>query len=231
MHIAWILMSLLTDGHPQVEPVPQSKLVVEKQEANEQMIVTYSVGEARRRKRVGGPYWYLEYNLPYEVERPAIIDHFKAESERLNGTIRQDAGNRLTFSVLRDDGGDTWCRVWATDGEYTLEIVEDQPPDHTSFDEAPTPSATIVFTRGEDSFDRGARGALDAIAQWLEARPEYSAEVRGHRGPLEDPELPERRAHAVMQAILERGIAETRVSLSEDAAETGFEVTVVAVEP
>ena len=74
MHIAWILMSLLTDGHPQVEPVPQSKLVVEKQEANEQMIVTYSVGEARRRKRVGGPYWYLEYHLPYEVERPAIID-------------------------------------------------------------------------------------------------------------------------------------------------------------
>jgi len=111
------------------------------------------------------------------------------------------------------------------------EIVEDQPPDHRSFDEAPTPSATIVFTRGEDSFDRGARGALDAIAQWLETRPEYSAEVRGDRGPLEDPELPERRAHAVMQAILDRGIAETRVSVSEDAAETGFEVTVIASTP
>ena len=231
MHVAWVLMTLLMEGHPRIEPVPQAKLVVEKQEANEQMIVTYSEGEARRRKRVGGPYWYLEYNLPYEVERSAIIDHFKAESERLYGTIRQDAGNRLIFSFLREDGGDTWCRVWATDGEYTLEIVEDRPPDHTSFDEAPTPSATIVFTRGEDSFDRGARGALDAIAQWLEARPEYSAEVRGHRGPLEDPELPERRAHAVVQAILDRGISETRVTASEDAAETGFEVTVVAIEP
>ena len=73
--------------------------------------------------------------------------------------------------------------------------------------------------------------ALDAIAQWLETRPEYSAEVRGDRGPLEDPELPERRARAVVQAILERGISETRVTVSEDAAETGFEVTVVAVEP
>ena len=72
MHIAWVLITLLMDSHPKIEPVPQSKLVVERQEANEQMIVTYSVGEERRRKRVGGPYWYLEYNLPYEVERPVI---------------------------------------------------------------------------------------------------------------------------------------------------------------
>ena len=231
MQIAWVLMTLLMEGHPQIEPVSQAKLVVEKQEANEQMIVTYSEGEVRRRKWVGGPYWYLEYNLPYEVERPAIIDHFKAESERLYGTIRQDAGNRLIFSFLREDGGDTWCRVWATDGEYTLEIVEDTPPDHTSFDEARTPSATIVFSRGEDSFDRGARGVLDAIAQWLDARPEYSANVQGHRGPLEDPELPARRAQAVAQAILDRGVSEARVTVSEDSTEAGFEVTVVAIEP
>jgi hypothetical protein len=30
---------------------------------------------------------------------------------------------------------------------------------------------------------------------------------------------------------LERGISETRVTASEDAAETGFEVTVVAIAP
>lgn len=231
MHIAWILTTVLLEGHPRVDPVPQSKLVVEKQERNEQMIVTYSEGDERRRKRVGGPHWYLEYKLPYEVARPAIIDHFKAQAELLHGSIRQDAGNRLIFSFLREDGGDTWCRVWATDGEYTLEIVEDRPPEHTSFDEAAVPSATIVFGRGEDSLDRRAHEVLEAIVQWLAARPELRAEVRGHRGPLEEPELPARRAHEVAQAILSGGIEEARVTVSEDATETGFEVTVVAIEP
>jgi hypothetical protein len=52
MHIAWVLMTLLTDGRPQIEPVPQSKLVLERQETNEPMVVTYRVGGERRCKRI-----------------------------------------------------------------------------------------------------------------------------------------------------------------------------------
>ena len=58
-------------------------------------------------ERAGRPALVSRYNLPYAIERPAIIDHFKAESKRLSGTIRQDAGNRLISSVLREDAAET----------------------------------------------------------------------------------------------------------------------------
>ncbi len=145
--------------------------------------------------------------------------------------IHREAGNRLTFTVLRKDGGETWCQVWATDGNYTLEIVDEPPPGHTPFDDAPRPSATIVFSRGEAALDNDADRVLDTIANWLEAHPEVQAEVRGHRGPLEDPALVEQRANAVTTAIAERGISEERLTVAEDASNQGFEVTVIAAQP
>ncbi len=88
-----------------------------------------------------------------------------------------------------------------------------------------------MFSRGEAALDSVAAQVLDTIAHWLDAHPEVRAEVRGHRGPLEDPALVEQRANAVTIAITERGIAEERLTVTEDASNQGFEVTVIAARP
>ncbi len=233
MSVALFVTMLLVapDSHPLIQPVPDSILVVAGQDEEHEMAVVYRDGNQRTRKKVTGPYWSLEYDVPSDLARDAIIKHFVAESERLQGVIRREAGNRLTFTVMREDGGESWCRVWATDGNYTLEIVDEAPPGHAPFDESPQPSATIVFPRGEAELDDDAERVLDSIANWLEVNSKVRAVVRGHRGPLEDPALVERRASVVAIAIVDRGISEARLMTAEDASNQGFEVTVVASDP
>ena len=221
-------LTLVAEGHPLIQPVPDSVLVVATDAKDDEMVVVYREDNRRTRKSVYGHYWSLVYDVQGELVRSAIIEHFVAESERLHGVIHRQAGNRLTFTVMRENGGETWCQVWATDGNYTLEIVDEPPPGHAPFDEAPEPSATIVFARGAFALDDDAERVLDAIANWLEAHPDVAAEVRGHRGPLEDPALVGERAQAVADAIAGRGIAEDRLTVTEDASNQGFEVTVVA---
>ena len=224
-------LTLVAEGHPLIQPVPDSVLVVASDAKDDDMMVVYRADNRRTRKSVYGHYWSLEYDVEGELVRTAIIEHFVAESERLHGVIHREAGNRLTFTVMRENGGETWCQVWATDGNYTLEIVDEPPPGHTPFDDAPRPSATIVFSQGEAALDNDADRVLDTIANWLEAHPQVQAEVRGHRGPLEDPALVEQRANAVTTAIAERGISEERLTVAEDASNQGFEVTVIAAQP
>ena len=224
-------LTLVAEGHPVIQPVPDSILVVASDAKDDDMMVVYREDNRRTRKSVFGNYWSLEYDVEGELARAAIIEHFVAESGRLHGVIHREVGNRLTFTVMREDGGETWCQVWATDGNYTLEIVDEPPPGSTPFDDAPRPSATIVFSRGKAALDHDAARALDTIANWLEAHPDVRAEVRGHRGPLEDPALVAQRADAVATAITKRGISEERLTIAEDASNQGFEVTVIASEP
>jgi hypothetical protein len=224
---AMLFLTVVADGHPIIQPVPDSVLVVKRDADDEEMMVVYREDNRRTRKTVRGHYWNLEYDVGNDLARDAIIAHFVAEKDRLRGVVRRQAGNRLTFTVMRDNGGESWCQVWATDGNYTLEIVDEPPPDHEPFDQAPRPSATIVFSRDEAELDDDAERTLDVIANWLEAHPRVAAEVRGHRGPLEDPLLVEQRAGAVAAAIIDRGIAEERLTVGADDSNQGFEVTVV----
>ena len=228
--LATVLM-VAVQGHPLIQPVPDSILIVAGEDDDQDMTLVYRQGSERTRKTVAGHYWSLEYDVENNLARSAIIEHFVAENERLQGVLHREAGNRLTFTVMREDGGESWCQVWATDGNYTLEIVDEPPPGHAPFDDGHEPSATIVFSPGEAALDDDADRVLDTIADWLELHPKVQAEVRGHRGPLEDPVLVETRAAAVASAIAKRGISEERLTTTEDASNQGFEVTVVAVDP
>lgn len=225
------VLALVADGHPIIQPVPESVLVVANDTEDDDMMVVYRKDNRRTRRSVRGHYWNLEYDVGANVVRDVIIEHFVAETERLQGVIHRQAGNRLTFTVMRENGGETWCQVWATDGNYTLEIVDEAPPGHVPFADDPNPSATIVFSRGEAILDNDAERTLDTVANWLEANPDFTAEVRGHRGPLEDPTLVASRADAVAAAILYRGIAESRVTITEDPTNQGFEATIIASIP
>lgn len=232
MILSSLVLALLVEAHPLIQLVPDSVVAEEERNDDGEMTVVYREDNRRTRRGVRGTYWSFDYRLPDEVTRDDIVEHFRSESERLHAWIHRDTGNRLTFSILRQDGGETWCQLWATDGNYTLEIVDESPSVNASFDDAPRPSATIVFERGEAELDREAERVVARIADWLEDHPAVLAEVRGQRGPLEDPALPGERAKAVAAALLARGIAEERLTVTEqDLSDAGFEVTVLAIEP
>ena len=86
MSLATVLLALSFTMHPAIEPVPHSTLTMERGGGEKrEMVVVYRQGDRRRRWTARGPYWYLEYDLPDEVTRATIIDHFIAESNRIEG--------------------------------------------------------------------------------------------------------------------------------------------------
>ncbi len=215
--------------HPLIEPVPESVLAVAGRNDASEMMVSFREDGRRRRKTVSGPYWSLEYELSDAVSRDAIIEHFREQSAELHGVNHRDAGNRLTFSFPRSDGGETWCQVWATDGNYSLEVVDGGAPDHVSFDDAPEPSASIVFSPGLAFLDTEAKEIVGEIVDWLKAHPKVHAEVRGFSGPAEDPALSERRARLVSSEIASRGVSPDRVTLAVDEEHRRFSVEVLTL--
>ena len=159
--------------------------------------------------------------------RIAPVPQSKLTTERHGGEDQQMV---VVYRQDNDGCGDTWCQVWATDGNYSLEIVDEAPLTSMSFDDVLRPSATVVFGRGEASIDDDAGRVLDSIANWLEVHPDVPAEIRGHRGPLEVPAPRGERAKAVLDGLAAHGISAERFQVSEsDLSDAGFEVTVEAV--
>lgn len=215
------------DSHPLIGLVPESVLTVAGHNDEHEMVVSFREDGRRRRTTVEGEYWSLEYELPEAVTRDDIIEHFRDESDRLYGVNHRDAGNRLTFSFSRSDGGETWCQVWATDGNYSLEVVDAGPPDHEPLEEGPEPRASIVFSPGAAFLDDSARDVVTGIVRWLRSQPnDVRAEIRGLRGPGEDLALAERRAGLVAAEIAASGISSERLGVVVDDERRGFAVEV-----
>ncbi len=82
MSLAAVLPAFSLGMYPAIEPVPRSTLTMESGRGEEwETVVVYRQGDRRRRRTVRGAHWYLEYDLPDEVTRATIIDHFIAESD------------------------------------------------------------------------------------------------------------------------------------------------------
>ena len=96
--------------------------------------------------------------------RIAPVPQSKLTTERHGGEDQQMV---VVYRQDNDGCGDTWCQVWATDGNYSLEIVDEAPPTSMSFDDVLRPSATVVFGRGEASIHDDAERVLDSIANWM----------------------------------------------------------------
>ncbi len=66
-------LTLVAEGHPLIQPVPDSVLVVASDAKDDDMIVVYREDNRRTRKTVYGRYWRLEYDVqgdPLRYHRP-----------------------------------------------------------------------------------------------------------------------------------------------------------------
>lgn len=235
-----LLAAVAAESHPVVRAMPGSTLTGGAIEDDGEMVLSFRGEDGRTRETVRGRRYSLEYDAPGEA-REAIVDFFESESKELDsGVVLRRAGNRLTFRFRRPEGGTSWCELWATDGRYALEIVDEPPAPETAAPEKPerkeapiepAPDATEVlgtlhFARGSADLAPGAGAVLDAVAERALTAPSRRLAIRGYREPEEPAELADARARAVAEALELYGIPADRLDVGAEPSETGARVDV-----
>lgn len=144
--------------HPVIRPMPSTVVVGDVDLRDEGSVMLSYLEDGRRvRREVAGGYWELVYEgrLPNgdrddALARADIINFFSEQATSLQGVIHRDAGNRLTFSIPRPDGGRTWCLVWAADGTYTLTIVDAPPEPDAELADGESPGTSAALGPSQD---------------------------------------------------------------------------------
>lgn len=184
---------------------------------------------------VKGEYWYLYYemltpsgDLDETVSELEFLENYKSAAREKGGEIKFDDSwnGYLTFTVPREDGGLSWCYTEASDGAYSLWIVDEAP-----FEKKLTFSAAeikrrldaegriavygILFDTDKADLKPEATKPLGEIVKLMLQYPDLSIEIQGHtddQGTAEhNLDLSRRRADTVRRYILLFGVDETRL--------------------
>lgn len=204
--------------HDHVKPLPGSRVVVD-DERDGELVVTYRDAGSRVRRSIAGRVYSIEYETSRDVTAEEVVQFFTEQAEGLDGGyVHRTTENRLTFSFRRPDGGTTWCQIWSTDGNYTLELVDEAAgavaeASEVDVDE-PAPASEsddvvgrLVFDAATDALPPGAGGVLDDVATRLNHAPASRLEIRssGDRGL--------RNAETVRSALVLFGIGNERMTI------------------
>jgi len=85
------------------------------------------------RRTVDGPRWYGDYDImdangraDTRMQPMHILAEYDMEAERLGGEVTNRTQNRIEFRVPDAAGrGSTWVKVWASEGRYTLTVIDE----------------------------------------------------------------------------------------------------------
>ncbi len=86
------------------------------------------------KKKVQGRHWFLPYEVRksdgsrnQSVSRAEFYENFKAAAREKGGEVLLEEVGQLVFTVPRDDGGKTWCRLSTTGmGQQYLHIIDEK---------------------------------------------------------------------------------------------------------
>ncbi|TVR69910.1 MAG: OmpA family protein, partial [Marinilabiliales bacterium] len=220
--------------HPLIRPFPGS---VFDQVRSEQL----SFGEYEFRtgtpprnyttQTVRGEYRSLRYILynddgspNREVSQIEYFENFKSAALERGGTVKwEDRHYGLVFTIPREDGGITWCRVQTSvsAGRTTLDIIDEQPL-VTSLEFTPAEMMAALDSDGSIAlygilfdFDRAtlqqaSNKQLQDVLTLLATNPELRLEIQGHTdsdGSADyNLQLSQRRAESVRQYLILFGV-------------------------
>ena len=124
--------------HAVIKPIPKSIL----ENSSEHRDYTYEFPFYDEEKNIviyktiKGTFWKLTYNIFGKASKRKdgvfssveIIRTYKDFALEKGGEILWERGDggRLTFTIPRPGGGKTWCNVFARNGHYVLDIVEEE---------------------------------------------------------------------------------------------------------
>ncbi len=164
-----------------------------------------------------------------EVSQVEYFENFKAAALERGGSIKwEDNHYGLVFTIPREDGGITWCRVQASvsAGRTILDIIDEKPL-VTTLEFTPAEMMAALDSDGKIAlygilfdFDRAtlqqpSNKQLQDVLTLLASNPELKLEIQGHTdsdGSSDyNLQLSHRRAESVRQYLLLFGIDPARL--------------------
>jgi len=184
-----------------------------------------------------GKFWDLNYHKPAagggddkSFSKIEIKENYLAAVKEAGGTVYRDYVGELQFSIARPDGGISYAALFASDGRYRIQIIDEKPLERnlefTSADdmfsglEADGFVAVygIHFDTDKADLKVGASKTLEEVVKLLQTHPELAVEIQGHTdstgGDEHNLDLSRRRAATVKSYLLLFGITGDRLTTS-----------------
>ncbi len=225
--------------HPLIRPYPGSVLDKGRSEQLNFGEYEFRTGTPPRNyttQTVRGEYRSLRYFLYHangsvnrDVSQVEYFENFKKAAIERGGTVKwEDQHYGLVFTIPRDDGGITWCRVQTSvsAGRTTLDIIDEQPLVTTlEFTPAEMMAALdadgsialygILFDFDRSTLQQSSNKQLQDVLTLLATNPELRLEIQGHTdsdGSADyNLQLSERRAESVRQYLILFGVDSGRL--------------------
>ncbi|MCB1188356.1 OmpA family protein [bacterium] len=161
-------------------------------------LVTTADGKKTDKVTKKGKYWYLRYRitdasgqLDKSVGAEEILENYRNACLQRGGTIHYDYSRRLVFSLTRDDGGETWVNLQASDGNYDITIVDEKGLDPTLVFGAEEMASEIDidgdvvvyginFAVDSDRLEPGSEKVLTEMVKLMRNEPQLRIEIQGH---------------------------------------------------
>ena len=248
--VTLIVMLVLTAGaftaiaeeiteHPLIRPFPGSTLherssTYQNFDEYDFQVRNPQTGRSETRN-VRGEYRRLVYHLNREdgsrntdVSRVEYFENFKAAALEKGGEIKWEDGRGLVFTIPREDGGITWCRVEVSVGAgATYLIIIDEQPLETTLEFGPAQMKAaldaegkvalygILFDYDKATLQQSSNKQLQEVLTLLLENPDLSLEIQGHTdsdgSEAYNLELSQRRSESVREYLVLFGIAPSRL--------------------
>jgi len=225
--------------HAVIKPIPKS--ILEKSSQHKDYTYEFPFYDKENNivnyKRIKGTFWKLTYNVfGKDSQRKdgvsssiEIIRTYKDFALEKGGKIlwERGEGGRLTFTIPKPGGDNTWCHVSARNGYYELDIVEKE-----TIEEKPHSNAremkkaldkkgritvySILFDFDKYDLKKASTKPLEEIAELLLSYPGLQIEIQGHTDNQGDDDynlkLSQKRAESVKLYLTGLGVDVSRLT-------------------
>ena len=196
-------------------------------------LVTTADGKKTDKVNKKGKFWYLRYRitdasgkLDKSVGSEEILENYRNACLQRGGTIRYDYARRLVFSIPREDGGETWVNLQASDGNYDITIVDEKALNPTLVFGAEEMEAEIDidgdvviyginFAVDSDRLEPGSEKVLTEMVKLMRNNPALRIEIQGHTDNTGSADynfkLSDRRVATVREFLILFGIDASRM--------------------
>jgi len=224
--------------HPLIRPFPGA--VFDENRAEYQNFGEYEfrAGEGRNYDihTIMGEYRGLRYilsnddgSLNRDISQLEYFENFKAAALGKGGEIKwEDRHYGLVFTIPREDGGITWCRVTATPAAARHDLfIIDQRPLETVLEFSPAQMKAaleadgsialygILFDYDKATLQQSSNKQLQEVLTLLLENPELSLEIQGHTdsdgSEAYNLQLSQQRSESVLNYLVLFGVEPARL--------------------
>jgi len=224
--------------HSLIRPFPGSVLDERRAEYLNHGEYEFRAGEGRNYDvhTIMGEYRSLRYilsnddgSLNRDISQLEYFENFKAAALGKGGEIKwEDRHYGLVFTIPREDGGITWCRVTATPAAARHDLfIIDQRPLETVLEFSPAQMKAaleadgsialygILFDYDKATLQQSSNKQLQEVLTLLLENPELSLEIQGHTdsdgSEAYNLQLSQQRSESVLNYLVLFGVEPARL--------------------